>query len=407
MCLSKQCASYRSNFIARISMSEQANRNLSMARRDDTQTIEVRIGSSFCPVVCGVGASRHLRKHIVKHVGTRPLFVTSSQQVWNSCGLKIQHALNGADISRVILFDDREAAKSLPTAEALCRELIRAGAHRDATLIAVGGGVVGDVAGFAAAIFLRGISIVHVPTTLLAQVDSSIGGKTGVNLPEGKNLVGAFHHPQLVVCDPALLASLTERQFRAGLFEVVKCAAIADKRLFELLEAELPGASRHNVLALMQIIPRCIAIKAAIVADDERDRDGRALLNFGHTVGHALEAATKYRRFLHGEAIGWGMLAAGLTAVALDKLGSVDAARLMRLIVQTGPLPALPKILASRMWSFVQRDKKSREGVVRWVLPVAIGSAKCGIAVPQGIFSKVWAELPRWEEQCRKLESHR
>jgi 3-dehydroquinate synthase len=331
-----------------------------------------------------------------------PIFVLSSRRVWNSCGVKIQRALRGANVSRVILFEDRESAKSLRTAEALCRKLIRAGAHRDAIIVGVGGGVVGDVAGLVAAIFLRGVALVHVPTTLLAQVDSAIGGKTGVNLPEGKNLVGAFNQPQLVVCDPALLGSLGQRQFPSGLFEVVKYAAIADKQLFELLEAKLPGISRRDPRALMEIIPCCARIKAGFVHNDERENGVRAILNFGHTVGHALETATSYRCFLHGEAVGWGMLAATLVAVALGRLDSADAARLMRLIVRAGQLPALPKMPATRMWNILQRDKKSRGELVRWVLPVAIGRAEYGVAVPPSVFREVWAELPQWEARCRK-----
>jgi 3-dehydroquinate synthase len=172
--------------------------------------------------------------------------------------------------------------------------------------------------------------------------------------------------------------------------------------LFELLEANLSGISRRDTQALMEIIPRCAYIKAGFVGEDERESGVRAVLNFGHTVGHALEAATNYRGFLHGEAVGWGMLAATLAAVALDKLDSADASRLMRLVVRAGRLPALPKMPATRVLDILQRDKKSCEGVVRWVLPVAIGRAEYGIAVPRSIFRQVWAELPQWEARCRE-----
>jgi 3-dehydroquinate synthase len=355
-------------------------------------------------VICGAAALRQLGGLVVKYTGTRPIFVLSSRRVWDACGPKIQRALRGANVARVILFDDRESAKSVGTAETLCRKLIRAGARRDAVLVAVGGGVVGDVAGFVAAIFLRGVALVHVPTTLLAQVDSAMGGKTGVNLPEGKNLMGVFHQPRLVVCDPALPGTLPERQFRAGLFEVVKYAVIADEHLFELLEVKLAGISRRDTRGLMEIIPRCVRIKAAIVEQDEREGGVRAILNFGHTVGHALEATTRYRRFLHGEAVAWGMLAATLVAVAFDKLDPADASRIIHLIVRTGPLPTLPKLSASRIWAAIQRDKKSRGGVVRWMLPVAIGRAEYGIALPPSAFRRVWVELPKWESECRKAQ---
>lgn len=375
-----------------------------MALSKKSHSILVKVGPSSYPVICEAGVLGKLGMLVTKHAGTGPVFVLSSPRVWNACGLKIQRALRGADVSRVILFDDRESAKSPRTAETLCRKLIRAGARRDAILVAVGGGVVGDLAGFVAATFLRGVPIVHVPTTLLAQVDSAIGGKTGVNLLEGKNLMGAFHQPHLVVCDPALLSTLAERQFRAGLFEVVKYAVIADHHLFTLLEARLAGISQDDTRELTEIILRCVQIKAAIVANDERDAGLRAVLNFGHTVGHALEAVTSYRAFLHGEAVGRGMLTAILISVALDKLDPADASRIIHLIGRLGPLPALPKLSTSRIWAAIQRDKKSRGGVVRWVLPGAIGRAEYGVTVPASVFRQVWAALPQWERECRDAQ---
>jgi 3-dehydroquinate synthase len=375
-----------------------------MALPKNTQSIQVKAGSSSYPVICGAGSLSPLSELLITHAGVGPLFVLSSPRVWNFCGPKIRHALKGANVSRVILFDDHESAKTPRAVEMLCRKLIRAGARRNATIVAAGGGVVGDIAGFVAATFLRGVSLVHVPTTLLAQVDSAIGGKTGVNLPEGKNLVGAFHQPKLVVCDPTLLNSLPERQFRAGLFEVVKYAAIADQRLFELMEAKLTGISRHDMRALMEIILRCVKIKAAIVGRDEREDGGRAVLNFGHTLGHALETVTNYRHFLHGEAVGWGMLAASLVSVALGKLDPDVAARMIRMIAGVERLPALSKTSATRILDVMQRDKKSREGIVRWVLPIGIGRAEYGAAVPQESFRRVWAALPEWERKAREAE---
>jgi len=375
-----------------------------MGRPKNAWTIQVKTGSSSYPVFCGAGILSRLNELVAKHTGNGPLFVLSSPRVWRSCGATIQPALHNANMARVILFDDRESAKTSRTVEALCRKLIRAGAGCDATIFAVGGGVVGDVAGFAAAVFLRGSSLVHVPTTLLAQVDSSIGGKTGVNLPEGKNLVGAFHQPKLVICDPDLLTSLPERQFRAGLFEVVKYAAIADKQLFELLEAKLTAVSRLDTRTLMEIILRCVKTKAAIVAQDERESGVRAVLNFGHTLGHALETVTDYRYFLHGEAVGWGMLGATLISVGLGKLDPDIAAQMVRMIAGAGRLPAIPKIPATRILDVMQRDKKSREGIVRWVLPVGIGRAEIGVIVPEPLFRRVWKDLPRWEQECREAE---
>ena len=196
--------------------------------------------------------------------------------------------------------------------ELLCRKLTRAGADRKSLIVAVGGGVVGDVAGFVAASYLRGVALVHVPTTLVAQVDSSIGGKTGVNLPEGKNLVGAFYPPRLVLIDTDLLRTLPERQFRSGVAEVIKYGVIADAELFAYLEQNMEKLLRQDRDALEYVIPRCVEIKADVVSRDEHESGLREILNFGHTFGHALESVTKYRRYLHGEAVAWGMVAASL-----------------------------------------------------------------------------------------------
>jgi len=199
-------------------------------------------------------------------------------------------ALGGARAKRPILFDDAESAKNLVTVDGICRELTRAGADRRSIIVAVGGGVVGDVAGFAAAAYLRGVRLVHVPTTLVAQVDSAIGGKTGVNLPEGKNLVGAFYPPQFVIADPELLRTLSARQYRSALYEVIKYGVIGDAGLFEFLERDLGAVLRRDSKALDWIIRRCVRAKADVVSRDEKESGLRQILNFGHTFGHALEA---------------------------------------------------------------------------------------------------------------------
>ena len=216
--------------------------------------------------------------------------------MWRLWGREVARAL-GISPRRAILFDDSEAAKRLATVEDIARKLVRAGADRHCVLVAVGGGVVGDVAGFAAATYLRGVRLVHVPTTLVAQVDSSIGGKTGVDLPEGKNLVGAFYPPKLVIADPELLRTLPHREYRSGLYEVVKYGVIADAKLFRFLEAHMNRVLRRDPAALDWIIQRCIAIKARVVNEDEREGGLRKILNFGHTLGHALEAATRLSPF--------------------------------------------------------------------------------------------------------------
>jgi 3-dehydroquinate synthase len=278
--------------------------------------------------------------------------------------------------------------------EEISRNLIRSGADRHAVLVAAGGGVVGDVAGFAAATYLRGVRLVHIPTTLVAQVDSSIGGKTGVNLPEGKNLVGAFYPPKLILADPDMLDTLPHREFRSGLYEVVKYGVIADAELFQFLERRMSAVLRRDSAALAWIIPRCAAIKARVVDKDEREGGLRQILNFGHTIGHALEAVTGYRRFLHGEAIGWGMIAATLVAVATGKLRDAQAIRIIRLVASVGPLPGLGKIRASQLRPILAGDKKARGGRVRWVLPRRIGKTEWGIEVPWPIVARAFAELP-------------
>ena len=354
----------------------------------------IEIKSSAGPYVffCARGSLANSAA-LVKRLGdTTGVFVLSSPRIWRYWGKALAAKIPGA--RRPILFDDREQRKRLSTVEAIARALVRCGADRHSVLIAVGGGVVGDVAGFAASTYLRGVRLVHVPTTLVAQVDSSIGGKTGVNLPEGKNLVGSFYPPKLVVADPNLLQTLPHREFRSGLYEVVKYGVIADAELFRFLEKRMAAVLRRDLSALCWLIPRCAAIKARVVNQDEHESGLRQILNFGHTVGHGLEAVTGYRRFLHGEAIGWGMIAATLLAVAMEHLREDDAVRIIRLVASIGPLPSLGKIRASRLRPILAGDKKARGGRVLWVLPRRIGKTEWGIDVPWQVVARSFAALP-------------
>jgi 3-dehydroquinate synthase len=284
-----------------------------------------------------------------------------------------QSAFNGVTQHEPILIPDGERFKHLATVGRIYDALIRVGADRATSLIAIGGGVVGDVAGLAAATYLRGIPLVHVPTTLLAQVDSAIGGKVGVNHPLGKNLIGAFHQPLMVAVDPALLATLPRREFRAGLYEVVKYGMIASRSLFEKIVDGLPVLFAREPGLLVPVIAESCRIKAATVEADERESGPRRALNFGHTVGHALEAITKYRRFRHGEAVAYGMLAAGALAVARGALAESDLTALRMLITKMGPLPAVADLPASQALEAVTRDKKVIAGKLHFVLPTAIG----------------------------------
>ena len=309
-------------------------------------------------------------------------------------GKALAAKIPGKHARHPILFDDSEAAKRLSTIEDIARQLLRAGADRHAVVVAVGGGVVGDVAGFAAATYLRGVRLVHIPTTLVAQVDSAIGGKTGVNLAEGKNLVGAFYPPKLVIADPAMLATLPHREYRSGLYEVIKYGVIADKKLFTFLESKMAAILRRDPESMSFIISRSIAIKARVVSEDEREGGLRQILNFGHTLGHALEAATGYKLFLHGEAIAWGMISATMIALATGRLPLMEAFRIVRLVTSVGPLPDVPAIPEAKLRSILAGDKKSRGGRVLWVLPRHIGETEWGIKVPWEMVEKSVQSLP-------------
>jgi 3-dehydroquinate synthase len=309
------------------------------------------------------------------------VYVISSPRVWKHWGRKMMRGLGAMAPAAPLLFDDRESRKDLRSVEQLCGKLIRAGADRRALIVGVGGGVVGDVAGFVAASYLRGVRIVHVPTTLVAQIDSAIGGKTGVNLPDGKNLVGAFYQPRLVAADPRVLDTLPPREFRSGIYEVIKYAVLGDPELFLFLEERrmLEGLVARAPAVLDWVIPRCIAAKARIVSKDERESGLREVLNLGHTFGHALEAATGYKRFLHGEAVGWGLIAAAQTAAWLRKLSIEEAIRIELLVREVGTLPPVPKMSHARLLRFLRADKKVRDGKLRFVLPRAIGRVEvCG-----------------------------
>jgi len=339
------------------------------------------------------------------HTGAYLLCSPNVARHWRK---KMEAALAGANLRATILFDDRESAKILPTVEGISRHLIRAGADRGACIVAVGGGVVGDVAGFAAASFLRGVRLVHVPTTLVAQVDSAIGGKTGVNLPEGKNLVGAFYPPRLVLADPDTLLTLPRREYRSGIYEVIKYGVIGDAKLFADLEKRLAHVVARSKPDLDRVIPRCIRAKAGVVGRDERESGLREVLNFGHTFAHALETATKYRLYLHGEAVGWGMIAASRLAQRAALLPEKDARRIEDLVRRAGPLPSLPKGNPSRLIEIMGSDKKTRGGKLRFVLPRSIGHVETVGGLPTLLVWQVLADLQQENSHpARRQASHR
>lgn len=266
-----------------------------------------------------------------------------------------------------------ESHKRLATVERLLEELAEAGADRDSVLIAFGGGVLGDMTGFLAATYMRGIRYVQVPTTLLAQVDSSIGGKTGVNLAAGKNLAGAFHHPLAVYADVSTLATLPAGELRAGLQESIKAGIIRDPELFALLERQRERILDGNAEILSEVVAASVRVKAGVVNADERESGLRMILNLGHTLGHAIEAATKYKQLLHGEAVAWGMLAAIRIAAKRGLIAATDSDRMQSLIRAYGPMKPF-QAEAEPLVSLTAKDKKNRSGARSFVLPTGIGS---------------------------------
>ena len=335
-----------------------------------TVQIDVRAASGSYPIHIGAGATNALPAILDRAALPERRFIVSNPTVWRLHG----SCVRGVGREEPILIPDGERFKNLSTIGRIYDGLIRAGADRATTIVALGGGVVGDIAGFAAATYLRGVPLVQVPTTLLAQVDSAIGGKVGVNHPMGKNLIGAFHQPAAVVVDLDVLATLPRREFRSGLYEVIKYGMIASRPLFDRIRDGLQALLARDHAALLPVVSESCRIKAAVVAEDEREAGPRRALNFGHTVGHALEAVTRYRRFRHGEAIAYGMLAAAELAAARGALTKDERDALLELIMQMGPLPPVSDLPPSEIVEAIGRDKKVIAGRLHFVLPTTIGA---------------------------------
>jgi 3-dehydroquinate synthase len=299
------------------------------------------------------------------------VFLVTTRDVWDLHGSALQ-----SRVDEVLFFPGGESRKRLAEVETLAEQMIARGGDRSSIVIGFGGGIVNDVAGFLAAVFMRGIPVIQVPTTLLAQVDAAVGGKTGVNLTIGKNLVGSFHQPRVVLIDPDVLATLPDREYRAGLYEIVKCGIIRDPYLFHVLDECSSAVIAREPKLVDRIIADAVRIKAEVVSADEREGDLRRILNFGHTVGHALEAETHYDRFLHGEAVAFGMRAATFLAERAVGLAASDRESIERVIAHYGPIPALDGIAAASLLSRLAADKKTIQGKVHFVLPVRIGEVK-------------------------------
>lgn len=335
--------------------------------------IDVTHAAGSYSVLVGPGLLGNLGALLAEHRLVADTVAVSCPPVWQAHGQALTPVLGGR---LPLLIPDGERAKVLPTVAKLYEGFVTRKAERSTVVLAVGGGVVGDAAGFAAATYLRGLRVVQVPTTLLAQVDSAIGGKTGVNLAAGKNLVGAFHAPSLVVCDPAVLATLPRREFRAGLYEAIKYGVIASRPLFDQLAGSLSAIFARDVAVLTPLIGECCRIKADVVMADEHEHGQRRILNFGHTMGHALEAISKYRRFRHGEAVGFGMLAAAALSHARGEFPKEDLEALREVIAHMGPLPATADLKVSEALDAILLDKKVAAGTLHFVLPTKIGATR-------------------------------
>ena len=331
--------------------------------------ITVELGDRSYPIIVGRGLLDG-GYDLVPYLGGDDCLIVSNETVAPLYLDQLQANLHGASIQTISL-PDGESYKTIATLSSVLNKLVSSRANRDTTVIALGGGVVGDIAGFAAACYMRGVAFIQVPTTLLAQVDSSVGGKTGVNHPQGKNLIGAFHQPNVVLIDTATLDTLPERELGAGLAEVIKTGAIADAEFFGWLEEHMPALRARKPDALAYAVQRSCEIKAGVVAEDEREGGRRAILNFGHTFGHAIEHCQGYGEWLHGEAVAAGMV----MAAELSGIAAADTERLRSLIASAGLPAAPPAIAAEAMLDAMGMDKKVMGKQLRFVLLDGLGQA--------------------------------
>lgn len=340
----------------------------------ETTTIRVSSGSASYDVVVGQGLLGSLHARLTAVSAGKPYtpFLVTSPNIWKLWSARVRAAFPEAQSPHVLFMPAGEKHKRMATVESLAEQLAKAGADRDALLIAFGGGVVGDITGFLASIYMRGVPYVQVPTTLLAQVDSSVGGKTGVNLAAGKNLAGSFYHPRLVLADIDLLSTLPKQELRAGLQESVKAGIIKDAKLFSQMNHAKELILSGDASALGKVIAASIKVKANVVCEDEREAGVRMILNFGHTIGHAIEAATGFKKLLHGEAIAWGSIAALHVGHSRRAISEEEFARMANLIFAYGPLPRF-RASAETLVALTAADKKTRSGRRAFVLPTGVG----------------------------------
>ena len=340
-------------------------------------SIRVTTPQAAYDVIIAPGLLRTLYAHLRRLNAGKPpkTFVVTSPEIWALWHARFLASFPADARPAVLFMRPGERHKRLATVESLAQQLVLAGADRDSILLAFGGGVVGDVTGFLAAIYMRGIRYVGIPSTILAMVDSSLGGKTGVNLAAGKNLVGSFHHPLAVLSDIDILGTLPPAELRAGLQEAIKAGIIRDPRLFSYMEKNADTILSGDPTALTRVITAAVRVKADVVSQDEKESGLRMILNFGHTLGHAIEAATHYRKLLHGEAIAWGSIAALHVSLNRGRIAHEEFARLANLILRYGPIPAF-RADPAKLVALTYGDKKKRSGRRAFVLSTGIGSAE-------------------------------
>ncbi len=356
------------------------------------RVIKVELGERGYPIYIGGGLLSLLGDRCAKIYKPRKCVVITDSNVGKLYGKQAIEKLSESGFSPILItLPAGESTKSLRNVEFCYNRMAQERIERSSFIVALGGGVIGDLAGFVAATYMRGIGFVQVPTTLLAQVDSSVGGKVGINLKFGKNLVGSFYQPNLVLCDIDALNTLPDRELRAGLSEVIKYAIIYDSAMFKRLEKDIDKLLNKDTKTLASIIARCCQIKAEVVAADEKESGLRAILNFGHTIGHALEAITNYNKLLHGEAVAVGQVAAAMIGAMVCNFNETDAQRIKQLIKRTG-LPVcykLNKASQKKLIESMKLDKKASGGEAKFVLPTKIGSVKFGQKVPIEVIEKV------------------
>ena len=334
--------------------------------------------------------------------GSSRFVVVTVPRVRKLYGRILAASLDDAGLQHSFLeMPDGEQFKTLATVETLGMKLAKLGADRESVVIALGGGIAGDVTGFLGSIYMRGIKVVQIPTTFLAQVDASVGGKTGVDMASGKNLLGTFKQPEVVLMDPSVLTTLPEREYRSGLFEAVKTGIIYNARIFDFMEANRDKILARDAGTLEWLIAEAVRVKAKVVSQDEKEKGLRMILNFGHTIGHALETETHYRKYLHGEAVAWGMIAATSIARRLKLLDAAAAERIVAVVNSYGPFPPV-KVETAKVLARLNRDKKTVHGKVRFILPTSVGEVVVRDDVPNRVIVQAVEELNRISAPAKK-----